>query len=272
VLLHCEDLGFFALLLGTEVVVKATTPPPTPREASLEIKLASLLATNAIIAKDKASDKVLSTSSCIILLTLFSAVPYKIVDLEQVLLGVANSGHTKNISLKLIQKNKKIIAQDYIRKMLRSGVSKIVRSRVLSAATQRMALRTVGAVAAPHRFYSSWDMERGMNSDAVAKAWQAEGSLDIQRVTQKAMIHELISQQTNTITTIVPWFLDNMPASYFRQVPEKYRIDHIKAIAAIKGKFMCLFSICKFLCVLLSFIFEGSLPIFIHFAFLLLSL
>jgi len=32
----------------------------------------------------------------------------------------------------------------------------------------------------------------------------------------------------------VPWFLNTMPAPYFRQVPETFRLDHIKAISAIK--------------------------------------
>jgi len=33
---------------------------------------------------------------------------------------------------------------------------------------------------------------------------------------------------------VVPWFLNTMPAQYFRQVPESFRLDHIKAISAIK--------------------------------------
>ena len=90
---------------------------------------------------------------------------------------------------------------------------------------------------------SSWDdvgtmAGRGLVGPAASsKAWQAEGALDIQRVTQQAMIHELIQQQTDTIQKVVPWFLQNMPPAYFRQVPEKFRVDHIKAIAAIQGAF-----------------------------------
>lgn len=65
-------------------------------------------------------------------------------------------------------------------------------------------------------------------------AWQAEHNIDIQRVTQTAIIHELTQQQVATIEKTVPWFLDEMPGSYFRQVPEEFRMDHIKAISAIK--------------------------------------
>jgi glutamate dehydrogenase len=65
-------------------------------------------------------------------------------------------------------------------------------------------------------------------------AWQAQHNIDIQRVTQTAIIHELTQQQIHTIEKTVPWFLDEMPGSYFRQVPEEFRMDHLKAISAIK--------------------------------------
>jgi len=72
-------------------------------------------------------------------------------------------------------------------------------------------------------------------------AWQAEENEDIQRVTQKAIIHELTQRQSQTIESVVPWFLENMPASYFRQVPWDTRINHIKAISAIKEANMDLY-------------------------------
>lgn len=88
---------------------------------------------------------------------------------------------------------------------------------------------------------STWDagetFRQSIHQDGAAKPWQAEGAMDIQRVTQTALIHELVQQQTNTIQSIVPWFLESFPPPYFRQVPEKFRVDHIKAIAAIKGTF-----------------------------------
>jgi len=65
-------------------------------------------------------------------------------------------------------------------------------------------------------------------------AWQAEENEDIQRVTQQAIIHELTQRQSRTIESVVPWFLENMPPSYFRQVPWETRINQIKAISAIK--------------------------------------
>lgn len=77
--------------------------------------------------------------------------------------------------------------------------------------------------------------------NAPATAWQAERNADVQRVTQNAMIYELTQQQAATIQNVVPWFLSNMPASYFRQVPESFRMDHIKAIASIRDANMDLY-------------------------------
>ena len=51
------------------------------------------------------------------------------------------------------------------------------------------------------------------SSSNNATAWQAAHNEEVQRVTQKAMIYELIHEQTRTIESVVPWFLDNMPAA-----------------------------------------------------------
>ena len=74
-----------------------------------------------------------------------------------------------------------------------------------------------------------------------AVSWQASHNRDIQHVTRKALIYELTQQQTKTIEAVVPWFLDNMPGSYFEQIPEPFRMDHIKAIAAVKDAEMDLY-------------------------------
>ncbi|KAL3826581.1 hypothetical protein ACHAXA_010506 [Cyclostephanos tholiformis] len=85
----------------------------------------------------------------------------------------------------------------------------------------------------PHRSLSTQPVASA-NSDHQSRSWQASHNIDIQRVTQTAMIHELTQQQTRSIEKVVPWFLNTMPAQYFRQVPESFRLDHIKAISAIK--------------------------------------
>jgi len=119
--------------------------------------------------------------------------------------------------------------------MLRSTVTKLASRQQ----TGRVLARTTAIrlpAASVRSLSSTWDAgeHMGRREGATKMPWQAEGAIDIQRVTQQAMVHELVQQQTNTIQAVVPWFLSNMPPSYFRQVPEKFRVDHIKAISAIK--------------------------------------
>ena len=76
---------------------------------------------------------------------------------------------------------------------------------------------------------------------AQSVSWQAQHNSDVQRVTQNATIYELTQQQSRTIEAVVPWFFSNMPSSYFQQVPEQFRMDHIKAISAIKDANMDLY-------------------------------
>ncbi|GKY98341.1 hypothetical protein MPSEU_000791700 [Mayamaea pseudoterrestris] len=64
--------------------------------------------------------------------------------------------------------------------------------------------------------------------------WQAEHNIDVQRVTRKAIVYELAQQSTRSLEEVVPWFLDNMPSAYFRQVHEQYRNQHLKSITAVK--------------------------------------
>jgi len=45
-----------------------------------------------------------------------------------------------------------------------------------------------------------------------AAAWQAAHNVDVQRVTQKAIVYELTQQQSQTLESVVPWFLETMPA------------------------------------------------------------
>jgi len=72
-------------------------------------------------------------------------------------------------------------------------------------------------------------------------SWQPEDNIDIQRVTQKAIVHELTQQQSRTIESVVPWYLDIMPSAYFRQVPYDFRMSHIKAISAVRDANMELY-------------------------------
>ncbi|GMI37024.1 hypothetical protein TrRE_jg3318 [Triparma retinervis] len=79
-------------------------------------------------------------------------------------------------------------------------------------------------------------LRRGKSS----KSWTPEEATEVERVTQIALTHDLIQSATSSISTTVPWFLDNMPASYFRVTPPSVRTDHLKAISALKDTDMSL--------------------------------
>mmetsp|Transcript_6089 Transcript_6089/g.15116 ORF Transcript_6089/g.15116 Transcript_6089/m.15116 type:complete len:1143 (-) Transcript_6089:205-3633(-) len=64
-------------------------------------------------------------------------------------------------------------------------------------------------------------------------SWQAHDDADVQRVTAQALIYELTRTTSDTIEQVVPWFLNTMPESYFRQIPPYLRRDHVKALAAV---------------------------------------
>lgn len=110
--------------------------------------------------------------------------------------------------------------------------------KVRQASLTRHTFSTNGANAATipgfQQFLGSLRDDYHPTPQREAKAWQAADNSHVQDVTQKALIYDLVHQQTRTLESTVPWFLQNMPPSYFHQVPEKLRKDHIKAIAAVK--------------------------------------
>jgi glutamate dehydrogenase len=68
------------------------------------------------------------------------------------------------------------------------------------------------------------------------KSWVNDQSReDLQRVTTQAMINELTTAHTSSVNDTVPWFLDVMPASYFRQNAYATRVQHMKTITALRN-------------------------------------
>lgn len=56
----------------------------------------------------------------------------------------------------------------------------------------------------------------------------------LQKVTTQSLLHEVSTQHMDSSKKTIPWFLKQMPAAYFRQIPESMRQQHIIAISAIK--------------------------------------
>lgn len=90
-----------------------------------------------------------------------------------------------------------------------------------------------------------------VRSLGTKKSWIPETEEMLQHVTMQSLIHEVAEQQRELATKVVPWFLKNMPvsaipflsielvmacaqASYFRQVPQTIRSQHVKAITALR--------------------------------------
>lgn len=89
---------------------------------------------------------------------------------------------------------------------------------------QKQQIRALSSIDDPtFRTHSTAFAEQ--NTSSEYRSWQASQNIDIQRVTQTAMVHELTQQQTRSIEKVVPWFLNTMPAPYFRQVPESFRVS-----------------------------------------------
>jgi hypothetical protein len=87
----------------------------------------------------------------------------------------------------------------------------------------------------PSTKYSSSN-HPSLSSTSAATPWQATDNINVQEVTRKALIYELIHQQSETIQAIVPWFLDNMPYSYFKQVPEQFAFNTSKRLPPLKTR------------------------------------
>ena len=55
----------------------------------------------------------------------------------------------------------------------------------------------------------------------------------ISNLTAKALIHEINMSQMDNASKVVPWYLENMPASYFRQVNEDLRTQHLTVMSSL---------------------------------------
>ena len=59
---------------------------------------------------------------------------------------------------------------------------------------------------------------RDLSSTSSAPVNAAEDDNLAWEMARKAMIHDMSMRQMQNASEVVPWFLENMPASYFRQV------------------------------------------------------
>lgn len=69
---------------------------------------------------------------------------------------------------------------------------------------------------------------------AGMKSWMPRDEEALQHAATTALMHEYTQMQLKTAETLVPWFLDEMPESYFRSVSEADRLQHLRAISALQ--------------------------------------
>lgn len=68
----------------------------------------------------------------------------------------------------------------------------------------------------------------------IDKSWIPTESESLQKITTQALIHEMSIMQFEVASKVIPWFLKNMPAAYFRQTEPDLRKQHLKTIQAIR--------------------------------------
>jgi len=66
--------------------------------------------------------------------------------------------------------------------------------------------------------------------------WTPASEEELARMSRDALIYELGLHHQKVSKELVPWFLKNMPAAYFRQNAEKQRLEHLRAISSLYGR------------------------------------
>jgi glutamate dehydrogenase len=69
---------------------------------------------------------------------------------------------------------------------------------------------------------------------SLARAFSAQSDVDVE-VCEEEMLRALDKFQKDAAGNTVPWFLENMPPSYFRSINEDDRMQHLNAITALVG-------------------------------------
>lgn len=75
---------------------------------------------------------------------------------------------------------------------------------------------------------------RDLSSTSAASLGSTDDDSVPMEMARKALIHDMSMRQTQNASEVVPWFLENMPASYFRQVSDDLRSQHLTVVAAIR--------------------------------------
>ena len=111
-------------------------------------------------------------------------------------------------------------------------MKRIHRQGLLLARATNGRMWGLGSTATPKLFSTKAapGVSDSMINHVGGKSWVPSSDKELQRITTQALVHEISRQKMQQIEDFVPWFLSNMPASYFRQVSEQLRLMHISSL------------------------------------------
>lgn len=69
---------------------------------------------------------------------------------------------------------------------------------------------------------------------STMRSWVPRDEESLQHNATTALMHDYTQMQLKTAERLVPWFLHEMPESYFRTVSEADRLQHLRAISALQ--------------------------------------
>eukprot|EP00611_Tribonema_gayanum_P024921 TRINITY_DN5581_c0_g1_i1.p1 TRINITY_DN5581_c0_g1~~TRINITY_DN5581_c0_g1_i1.p1 ORF type:complete len:480 (+),score=151.07 TRINITY_DN5581_c0_g1_i1:204-1643(+) len=70
-------------------------------------------------------------------------------------------------------------------------------------------------------------------TDGHRRSWAPATAAEMRKMATQSLLHELTQKQQQTYESVVDWFLQNMPATYFRQTSQEARLEHLQAISAM---------------------------------------
>ena len=88
--------------------------------------------------------------------------------------------------------------------------------------------------AIPNDTFKQAGFSNNLSTNQAYENNNADGDKNFQQVTVKALIHEMNLKQMESSAKLVPWFFDNLPSSYFRQVEDELQKQHLNVIIAAR--------------------------------------
>ena len=66
-------------------------------------------------------------------------------------------------------------------------------------------------------------------STTATKSWVPDDARSLEKAAMTSVLHDFTQSQLRKAEKMVPWFLSQMPAAYFRLVSDEERLSHLQA-------------------------------------------